>query len=266
MEKVHLNEDYRDAFTSAGLKSFDDFFDLEDGDIVNTNKKRNVLRFTIDHNGTKKQFFMKRFHSPHFKDMIFTAINFGHICSQARCEWNNANTLLKNGIDTYRPVCYGEDIVCGIEKKSFFVTEAIDGVCLTDFVADKWDEISRKEKEDIITSIAALTRTAHDAAISLPDLYLWHFFIKEKLPEQDHCQFAVIDLHRMSTKAGRDARYKNLAAFIFSLSEKYFDDSFKKLFLDAYMGDNFPHDPDQLLAKVNKRVAVITARRRRVKY
>jgi hypothetical protein len=266
MQKVHLKEDYRDAFSSAGLESFDDFFNYADGDIINKNTKRNVLKFTLDHNGTKKQFFMKRFCKPHFKDMAFTYFNFGHICSQAECEWNNANALLDNSIDTYHPVCYGEHIVCGIEINSFFITTQIHGVSLTDFVSAKWASISRQEKENIIASIGKLTRKMHDVRMSLPDLYLWHFFIKEDISGQGDHQFAVIDLHRMSTNAGKGARYKNLAAFTYSLSEKYFDDRLKKLFLDAYMGDDFPNDPDKLVSTVNRRIATITARRRRVKY
>ncbi len=266
MEKVHLNEDYRDAFGSAGLRSFDDFFDYQDCRIVNSNKKRNVLKFTLDHQGQKKHFFMKRFYSPYIKDMLFTSLNFGYICSQARGEWNNANILLDNDIDTYHPACYGERIVCGIEKRSFFVTEAIDGQCLTDYVSANWASISRNEKENIIAAIGRLARKIHGSKISMPDLYLWHFFMKEDISGKGDHRFAVIDLHRMSINAGADARYRNLAAFIFSLSGKYFDDSLKKLFLDAYMGDDFPNDPGELVEKVNKRTAVITARRRLMKY
>ena len=261
MEKVHLNEDYRDAFGSAGLRSFEDFFDHQDSRIVNTNKKRNVLKFALDHQGQKKHFFMKRFYSPYIKDMLFTSLNFGYICSQARGEWNNANILLGNGIDTYHPACYGEQIVCGIEKRSFFVTEAIDGQSLTDYVSANWASISRNEKENIIASLGRFVRKIHDSKISMPDLYLWHFFIKEDFSGKGDHQFAVIDLHRMSVNARPDARYRNLAAFIFSLSEKYFDDDFRKLFFDAYIADDFPHDPDELVKKVNKRAAVITARR-----
>ncbi len=266
MKKVHHNDDYCDAFASAGLESFDDFFNYADGNIVNVNTKRDVLKFALDHHSQKKYFFMKRFYSPHFKDMISTSINFGHICSQARSEWNNANILLGDGIDTYHPVCYGEQIVCGIERKSFFITEEIDGQCLTDYVSANWISISRQEKENIIAEIGRLARKIHDSKISMPDLYLWHFFIKEDISGKGDHQFIVIDLHRMSANARRDARYRNLAAFIFSLSEKYFDDDLKKLFLDAYMGDDFPDDPDEMVEKVNKRTAVITARRRLMKY
>ena len=198
--------------------------------------------------------------------MLFTLYNFGYICSQAECEWNNANILLDNSIDTYHPVCYGTQIVCGIEKNSFFITAQIDGVCLTDHVAESWDSIGTDEKENIIASAGRLARRMHDARISMPDFYLWHLFIKQRPDDQTDYEFAVIDLHRMSTKTGTDARYRNLAAFIFSLSEKYFDDSYKKLFLDAYMGDDFPHNPDKMIKFVEIRTALLAGRRRRMEY
>lgn len=266
MKKVHINQEYRDVFASAGLNSFEDFLNYADGQVVNKNKKRDVLKFSIEYNGVENHFFMKRFFSPHYKDMLFTFLNFGCICSQAECEWNNANLLLDNSIDTYHPVAYGKQMSCGIEKNSFFITAAIDGVCLTDYISENFSSITDDDKQNIIASAGRLARRMHDAKLSMPDLYIWHLFIKQNQPSQDDHQFAVIDLHRMSKNASRDACYRNLAAFIFSLSEKYFDDSYKKLFLDAYMGDDFPHSSDKLIAKVKKRVAILAGRRRRAEY
>lgn len=266
MKKIHVTDEYRSMFETAGLKTYKEFFKYSGGEFISKNKKREVVRFTFAHHGTKKWFFMKRFFCPHLKDMIFTFSNFGQICSQAACEWKNDELLLKNGIGTYKPICYGENLSWGFEKSSFFITEEIKGVCLTDFISANWNSLSQSEKENIVTSIGKLCRKIHDARISMPDLYLWHFFMKEISPDQKDYEFAVIDLHRMSKNTGKSALYKSLAALDFSLSPRYFDDSLRALLLKSYMSDNFPYDRGELLRNVSKRSAVLATRRRRHNY
>ena len=130
--------------------------------------------------GGHKEFFMKRFFNPHLKDIFFTFRNFGRICSQAMCEWKNADILLGNGVVTYKPLCYGEQKILGVERRSFFVTEKLRGQCFTDFLSRRWAGLDRIEREKIITGLAVFVRRIHDAGISLPDLYVWHIFITEK--------------------------------------------------------------------------------------
>ncbi|MBN1457145.1 MAG: hypothetical protein JW912_04765 [Sedimentisphaerales bacterium] len=266
MKKIHITDEYRSMFEAAGLRSYKEFFKYSGGELINKNKKRDVTRLTFDHQGKPKHFFMKRFFYPHLKDMIFTFSNFGHICSQAACEWKNAELLFENEIGTYKPVCYGENLSWGFEKSSFFMTEEIEGICLTDFISANWGSLSQSEKENIVISIGKLCRKIHNAGISMPDLYLWHFFIKERSSDQKDYEFAVIDLHRMSKNAGKGALYRSLAALDFSLSPKYFDDYLRELLLESYMSDNYPYNRGELLRNVAERSAVLAARRRRHVY
>ena len=202
MEKTVFKDSWQKVFTEFGLESFDDFFDYSQGRTINRNKKRNVSMLTFGEGDDRKIFFCKRFFKPHFKDILFAWRNFDRPVSQAEVEWHNANILLENGIETYRPVCYGRQTKFGLERKSFFITEKLPGRELTDFVSEKWSQLNRQQKEKIIVSLGKLVRKIHDARISLPDLYLWHVFIKENhnLGQYD---FAVIDLHRMGHNVGQ---------------------------------------------------------------
>jgi len=267
MKKLQFAKDFAGFFDNTGLNSFDDFFNYSAGETINRNKKRDVIAITLGDGDEKKELFVKRFFSPHFKDMLFTLQNFGYICSQAKCEWNNANLLLENGIDTYRPVCFGSETVLGIEKKSFFVTEKIQGIVLTDFVSQHWEELSLSQKENIITSLAKLIRKAHDAKISLPDLYLWHIFITNPDIPDGNYNYAIIDLHRMKINTSSTSEHiRNLGAFDFSLSEKYFDEHLRTLLLEAYHSYNYPLKKEVLLRKVKARSQQLTNRRRKPDY
>ncbi len=269
MIKIEFKKGWAPLFEDAGFVSLEDFFDYSAGQTINKNKKREVVAMTFNTVGAKKELFMKRFFKPHFKDMLFTIRNFGSLCSQAACEWKNINILLRHGIATYHPVCYGQQMHLGLEKKSFIITEKINGPPLTDFVAANWLQLAQPQKEKIITAIAKFIRKIHNAKISLPDLYLWHIFItKTPLPDEvSEDDFAVIDLHRMRINAAnRNGRIKDLGALDFSMSEKYFDDGLREFFLNAYTNTAGGGERIALSRKIKNRSRVLAARRRRPDY
>jgi len=263
--KVVFVKSWQPIFAESGLKLFEDFFDYSGGQRIGKNNKREVITFHLGRAEAKKQFFMKRFFNPHLKDMLFTLRNFGRFCSQAACEWKNANILLQNNIDTYKPICYGERINYGLEKKSFFLTEKLPGSCLTNFVADNWSQLTQQRKEKIIVSLAKLIRRVHNARISLPDLYVWHIFITEK-PNGEY-DFAIIDLHRMKQNVtNKNQQIRNLARLHHSMRDKYFDDKIKQLFIESYAADNWPSDVGSLVAKIKSHSKKISTRRNPKEY
>jgi len=205
---------------------------------------------------------MKRFFHPHFKDMLFTWRNFGEPCSQARCEWESTKLLSSNGIGTYNPVCYGERTKWGMERKSFIVTEELKGVSLTDYVKQNWQQLNKRQKEKIITSIAAFVRRIHENKFSLPDLYVWHIFLKENQASGEW-EFAVIDLHRMSQNVTNKKRLmENLGRLLHSMTDRYFDEELKRLFIESYAGSDCAGDIHTLLAQVKKYSDKVSAKRK----
>ena len=123
MKKIEFADNWRELFSRSGLDKFSSFFEETTWKILTRNEKRDVAAFSIETEEEVKHFFVKRFFSPLFKDRMFALINCGRIVSQAECECNNANTLLEKGIETYRPVCWGKETFCGIEKRSFYYRE-----------------------------------------------------------------------------------------------------------------------------------------------
>jgi hypothetical protein len=260
--KVVFADSWDVFFDKFDFKSFDDFFDYSGGKIINKNNKRNVSVLTLGDGPDLKTFFIKRFHDPHYKDMLSAWYKFGQLTSQAAVEWNNAHLLLSHGIGTYQPVCFGEQKRWGLEKRSFFVTEKLNSTEFVEFILRRWRELGQIQREKIVTAIAKLIRRIHDLNIVLPDMAVWHIFISE-----DHlngqCQLSVIDLHRMNRNVqNQTKKIKDLGKFYWSMSEKYFDNELKNLFLDAYMSDNWPGSKTGFAKKVRKCAAVIAKRRK----
>lgn len=266
MKKIVFADSWQPFFAKFGLESFNNFLDCSSGERINKNNKRDVITFALGQGSQKKQFFMKRFFKPHFKDMLFAWRNFGGFFSQGRCEWENTKLLSCNGIGTYKPACYGEHIKWGLENASFIITEKLQAQPLTDFVGQKWQHLSAEHKKKIIVDLAVFVRRIHDLNISLPDLYLWHIFVKEG-QKADVWDFAVIDLHRMARNVtDQNRQIRNLGALDHSMLDKYFDDAMRRLFIKSYAGRDWPGGIAELSSKVKKRSKAISSRRNQKQY
>lgn len=265
MQKVIFVDSWSAFFAESGLKSFDDFFEHPAAETIGTNTRRSVTAFSLGADSQKKTFFMKRFFRPHFKDMLFTRRNLGESCSQGRYEWENARLLLDGGIDTYRPVCYGENTMWGLETKSFVVTEELQAKCLTDFVRQEWQGLQRQQKEKIMTELAAFVRRIHALNISLPDLYVCHIYLTENT--DGGYDFTVIDLHRMSRNVtNKNRKIKNLGRLHNNMLDSYFDEKLKRLFIESYAANDPDSDVTALVNQVERYSNAVSTKRRQKQY
>jgi len=266
VESVVFSESWDSYFEKSGLKAFDDFFKYDKGTVVNKNSRRDVTRFELGRGGGKKTFFMKRFHRPHVKDMIFSFLSFGKACSQAQLEFNNANLLLENNIETYRPVCFGQRVNWGIESESFFITEEIDGVCFAEWLAGNYEKMDDGQMEGVMVSMAEFVRRLHKARISMPDLYVWHLYMLNPI-DLDDIKWAVIDLHRMSHSVkDADKKIRNLGALDHSMLDKYFSAEMKKVFIKAYVKNDGLFADVKVAKKMKERSAQICKVRNKKEY
>ncbi len=265
MQKVIFANSWARFFAEFDVVTFDDFFKRLAADAKGGNSRRNVVSFSLGPDEQKKTFFIKRFFHPHFKDMIFSRRNIGESCSQGRYEWENARFLLDNGIESYRPVCYGEKTIWGFEARSFVVTEELQDECLSDFVRDKWSALGRREQEKIVAGMGAFVRRIHALNVSLPDLYVYHLYLTEKAAGE--YDFAVIDLHRMSRNVtNRNQKIKNLGRLHHSMLDEYFDQDLKQLFIESYSARDWDGDVADLVARVEKHSDMVSAKRKKKAY
>lgn len=264
MERIHYANAWQPFFEEAGLRSFDDFFLRFEGTQINKNTKRSVVMRTFKQAGGTKTLFMKRFFSPHFKDMLFAVRNWGGLCSQGQLEWNSANYLLEHGIATYQPVCFGHRTLAGIERQSFFITEQLAGQCLMDVIRQSWRTLGVEEQNRLLDELAIWIQGIHRLGISLPDLYVYHLFVDKGADGRFH--FAVIDLHRMSVRVPPRrmvaCRVENLARLIFSMRQDYFTAAHKQMLLRTSLSDLPDGQAASLIDAIFRRSEQIGKRRR----
>lgn len=262
MKKVIFQDGWEDLFIQNNLETVEDFFQFNKGEIINRNSKRNVMTFELEANGQKERFFMKRFYEPHFKDTLASFFNFKKICSQACSEFYNVQKLLSLGIPTYEPVCYGREMQGPIEKRSLFITKELSGKCLTDYLADNWADMSASQKQSLLTAMAELLAKAHKAKLSLPDIYVWHYWVLSETPEY---LLGKIDLHMTKHNANIGDQIRDLGALHYSMNNNYFCEDDKEFVLDKYF-ELSGRSKAKLYRKIIGRSKKVSSRKKLPKY
>ncbi|MHC5082573.1 MAG: lipopolysaccharide kinase InaA family protein [Planctomycetota bacterium] len=264
MENVVFIDNWQSFFEQHGFVSFDDFFGFDEGDTINVNTKRNVSIIKLASDDGEKTFYMKRFFDPHYKDILSTAMTFGKPCTQGELEWRYANILLDNGIETYHPACYGSDTQFGLEKRSFFITEAINGCCMTDYLLETWTSLADEQRAEYIVKLAEFFKRIHAGRFSFPDAYIWHVYMVYNGADKTDFQFGMIDLHRMKIRVrGSKEAAENIGRFLYSIPDGFMDDSLRKLFMDTYLDADFIKNKEAFSAAAYKREQIMLKRRKK---
>lgn len=260
MEKVVYADSYEQFFTEAGYNSVDDFFTTDVDPKITAASKRFVEKIELATSEGREKFFIKRFFYSHLSDAFHSLTNFGKFCSQGQTEYRNANLLISRGFKTYEPICYGESMKFGRERRSFFVSRALMSKSLTTFAVENMPGLEQTLKEELMIQLGKELRRIHDAGISMPDLYMWHIFVDEPR-EAGLYEFAFIDLHRMCHNINSPSWFNmDLGRLLFSMDRQYFPLELCRLLIDSYAPDS--SKADLLWANVLKQAGRIAKRRK----
>ncbi|MFQ5533013.1 MAG: glycosyltransferase, partial [Candidatus Methylomirabilales bacterium] len=119
--------------------------------------------------------------------------------SRGRREWENAGWLQSLGIPTMARVAVGEKWRFGLEKESFFVSAAVEGESLENFLPARYVRPLTQEqifeKRALIRQAADLTRRLHRAGLWHRDYYLGHLFVRRN--GKKGLELSIIDLERL---------------------------------------------------------------------
>jgi tRNA A-37 threonylcarbamoyl transferase component Bud32 len=228
-----VDEDYKSAFSQAGLNSVDAVFSFE-GDYTLSKpalaRHRSRIRFEISNPATT--LFLKRYENPPVFEQIKNWISHRCVASTMFYDLDAALKLAAAGINTPRPVCYGRQWGLFFEKQSFIVTEQIPGESLERllpdcFAADANENL--KERRKFIAELAQFAGKFHNTGYRHRDFYFAHIF-------HHNGDFYLIDLQRASRPLLLAKRYriKDVAQLSYSAPKKYFSRTDRLRFYLAY--------------------------------
>jgi len=178
---------------------------------------RRTLRF--EQNG--RSYFLKYHQGIGWKEIFKNLLQLRPPVLGARNEYEAANKLSALGVDTLKPVAFGERGNNPAKQESFLITEdLVDTTSLEDYCRP-WQQQKPGFwiKKTLIEKVASAAKVMHENGINHRDFYICHFLLDTKsLLKNKEFQCYLIDLHRcqIRQKVPRRWRVKDLGGLLYS--------------------------------------------------
>ncbi len=199
-------------------------------------------RVTKRFEAEQKSYFIKTHGPVGWKEIIKNLVQFKIPVVGAKREFEALEHLSQNSISCPSIKGYGFKGINPANSSSFLITEELyNTISLEDFFSKGlYENLSFKNKRNLIIEAANLIRRMHSTGLNHRDLYLCHVHI-QKDTRFDAIQLSLIDLHRAQIRSRVPSRWliKDLGGFIhsvlqFNLTER----DFYRFFM-AYFGCSF---------------------------
>lgn len=212
---IYLDEPLRSQW--AGQDAFA-AVDALQGEVLRALEGRRTLRTEV----AGRYYYAKIHHGIGWKEIVKNLFSGRLPVLGAGNEWRALQRLTALGIDTLRPVAYGERGRNPARQRSFIVTEEIAPAISLEDVCRDWRAVSPTPtfKRALIHRVALMARRMHRGGVNHRDFYLCHFLLH--LPADPRTpKLSLIDLHRAQIRKSTPQRWrdKDLAALYFSALE-----------------------------------------------
>jgi tRNA A-37 threonylcarbamoyl transferase component Bud32 len=219
-----VDERIRPTLEAVGIRCFEDVFTFGAGESrgkLGLPPFRERIRISArDGTGGTKAFFLKRYNRPPLSEQLRRIRESRAQRSTAWRELHFLRHLAELGIPVAKAAAFGEEMHGRRERRSFLITQEINGISLEKLAAqtpaDGRRSIAWSDRREIIRQLALLTLRLHDHGLFHRDFYLCHLFLTRNA--DGAIVLHVIDLARMieQPRFRRRWQIKDLAALDYS--------------------------------------------------
>lgn len=224
--------------------------------LIKENRVRSVISIP-DSDTSKNGIYIKYFKRGGYSDYV----KYLFVPTRTRTEWEVANALLSNDINTALPLAIAEKRRYGMLESSLLVTEAVtNSEPFMEYCQANYEGALSGEKEDeknkLLDKLAGFIRDIHEKGFCHYDLHAGNILIKFN-NSQSHsihdCDLYLMDLHRVKIlkSVSFHKRLHNLAQIFNSLST-ILTESDKLDFLRSYGSNAISNikDENELLGQI----------------
>ncbi len=240
--ELTIADGHEDLLVANGLDSLDALFSLSNAESLSKpglDAWRERLRLTLDRDGERRTFYLKRFRDPPPSARREVQRSGTGASSLAGLEWAWMKRLAADGIECVKPIAFGERLCGGKETQSAILTLAVPGESLECW-AGRWGPGDRATIGSLIPTLAAFVARLHERGYVHRDLYLSHiFYDPTRRPETS---LHLIDLQRVMRPRRLHRRWiiKDLAALNFSTPRELVLNAERLRWLTHYLGASKP--------------------------
>ena len=218
---IRADEEFLTALVTLKFDTMRGVFDYSGKGYQRTHARHDNFHLVETIDGVAYDLYLKRHWGCQIKESLKLLVTSSPFATAGRREWENTLTLEGLGIQTMRPVAFGEKKFGFFEIRSFVVTEKIPAaVPLDDYLKERFTGkihgAALREKRSLLWDIGDLARKLHSAGLTHMDLYLNHFFVRET--QSGERVLHLIDLQRVAKRWLFRRRWivKDLAAILYS--------------------------------------------------
>lgn len=218
--RLLVQERWVELFARAGLKSFRDFMNTDQGEVLAERTGRVRMRLQLEGAGGSEVFYLKRHDRPKWLKRLSRTLGLISGDSTGRRELSNIFGLKALGLTRLTVAAAGET---GPTDGSFIMTEELDrhkplNAFLKEFLSRTDQAGFLKKKRELIRAVGSCVRRLHEAGMDHRDLYLCHLFVRPDDPAES---LSLIDLQRISRhrRVRWWGRIKDLAALNYSAGQ-----------------------------------------------
>lgn len=182
-EKIRINPEYDALIRKVGLDTMAGVFATDLGVVISHEKRSDVLRLEIDHEGVKRVFFLKRLWSREVRRICKRA-GRGDLLgpSSVRSEYEKIEKLGEFGLRAPKLVAHGTQRFCCGVVNSFIMTEGIPNAMGVDFLVGTWMEQQpeaqrAKLKTELYEEVARCLKIMHANGFEHHDLFLRNMMV-----------------------------------------------------------------------------------------
>ncbi|MDH3673351.1 MAG: lipopolysaccharide core heptose(I) kinase RfaP [Gammaproteobacteria bacterium] len=216
---IYIREDLRPLFSSE--RRVADFLRI-DGEVFKEFPARRTLKFQRG----GRDFFIKSHWGFGWKEIIRKLLSLHIPVIGAKTEWRAIRALEAISVSTMKIAAYGEEGINPATRRSFIVTEALNGTTSLEKWAPSFKQAEDtkekiKLKRALIREVAQISRHLHANGINHRDFYLCHFLLDiphGTAPSPENIKLYLIDLHRVQVRKRVPQRWiiKDIAGLFFS--------------------------------------------------
>ena len=242
MRRLYLRDDLEAALANgvSGAPATDDaifatLFGME-GETYRRSARRRTSRVVIG----GEAYFAKVHQGVGWREIAKSLLSGKRPVLGARHEFEASRRLGARGVATPGVAAFGVRGVNPARRRSFTLSEALDGFASLEDVGLGW-RVAPPDvalKRAVLAAAGRLTAAIHAAGVCHRDYYACHLMAHADKLGQGEAELAVIDLHRAQVhrRLSRRARVRDLGALLYSTSAMPLTDRDRLRFVAAYTG------------------------------
>ncbi len=264
-DRMYVDPPYANVLRDAGLDCVSQVLGCTGDRLAAWSRTTDTIKVTLNgRESWRGALFIKRYHYPGWRRRVKAMLRGTFFRrSRAHHEYDALALLRARGVQTVRPIAYGERRELHFVRSCFLITEGVPGATsLVDFAlqtgAGNGKSLSQLQRRSVLDALGAQVRRMHDAGLAHGHLFWRNILIRRTGEEGFEFFFLDAGMPRPTLRRGihRRPALRDLSE-LYAIAGRFCSRTDLRRFARSYLG---PRCRPEELRPWQERVAALAAR------